>query len=87
MNINKLEPKYMKQGLAKKLDKIEELETSIEESLKRLGTLKPTSFHENEVVEVLKQIARNQTELSKIISHIIKYVYRTQKNNADIKIV
>ena len=79
MNSNQLEPKFVKQGLAKKLDKLEELQASIEESLKKLETLKPINYHENEVVEVLKQIARNQAKLSGITSHIIKYVYREKR--------
>ena len=68
------ESKNQKQGIERALHRIEDINTKIDECENRLNKLKPIDFYQNETVEILKQILKNQYRISKTLSYIIKYV-------------
>lgn len=68
-----------KQGILRVMQRLEEINTIIEECEERLNKLKPIDFYQNEVSEILKQILKNQHKVSKTLSYIVKYVKNKEK--------
>ena len=72
----KLNPK---QGILRVLERLEEINTTINECEVRLNKLKPIDFYQNEVSEILKQILKNQHKVSKTLNYVVKYVKNKEK--------
>ena len=68
--------KSVKQKLEAKLDKIDEINTTIYESKLRLNTLKPLNYYQNKTKEVLTEILRNQAKINQVIRSMAKSVYK-----------
>ena len=71
--------KNVKQGIIRSLDRIEKILIDTKKCEDRLSNIKPIDFNQNESIEILKQILEDQYKLSKIISYIVKYVHKKEK--------
>ena len=72
----KLNPK---QGILRVLERLEEIDTAINECEERLNKLKPIDFYQNEISEILKRVLKNQQKVSKTLNYIVKYVKNKEK--------
>ena len=68
-----------KQGILRVLQRLEEINTTINECEESLNKLKPIDFYQNEVSEILKQILKNQHQISKTLNYVAKYVKNKEK--------
>ena len=68
-----------KQGILRVLERLEEINQTINECEERLNRIKPTDFYQNEVSEIMKQILKNQHKVSKTLIYVVRYVKSKEK--------